>query len=60
MLGYEHFDPACVRGFVEIHLEKIGEGNLEGEDLLRGDWEGDPEVVLEDLKVAINTGRAAG
>jgi len=62
-IGYDHgydgevfylglaLDPAYVEGFVEGCLERIGEDDQEGEDLLRGEWEeGDWEMVLEILK----------
>ncbi len=62
-LGYDHgydgevfylglaLDPACVEGFVEGYLERIGEDDPEGERLLRGEWEeGDREMALEVLK----------
>jgi hypothetical protein len=40
-----------VAGFVEGCLERIGEDDQEGEDLLRGEWEeGDKEMVLEILR----------
>jgi hypothetical protein len=62
-VGYDHgydgevfylglaLDPAYVEGFVEGCLERIGEDDQEGEDLLRGEWEeGDWGMVLEILK----------
>jgi hypothetical protein len=41
-----------VEGFVEGCLERIGEDDAEGEDLLRGMWEDDSEkeTVLDILK----------
>lgn len=62
-IGYDHgydaevfylglaLDPKYVAGFVEGCLERIGEDDQEGEDLLRGEWEeGDKEMVLEILR----------
>jgi len=62
-IGYDHgydgevfylglvLDPAYVEGFVEGCLERIGEDDQEGEDLLRGEWEeGERDMVLEILK----------
>jgi len=74
-IGYDHgydgevfylglaLDPAYVEGFVEGCVERIGEDDPEGEDLLRDEWEeGDRKVVLEVLKagVEVKTGRPAG
>ncbi len=40
-----------VVGFVEGCLERIGEDDPEGADLMRGEWqEGDREMALEILK----------
>jgi hypothetical protein len=40
-------DPAYIKGFVEGCLERIGEDDPEGEDLLRGEWEdGEKERLL--------------
>jgi hypothetical protein len=63
VIGYDHgydgevfflglaLDPAYGEGFVEGCLERIGEDDQEGEDLLRSEWEeGDREMVLEILK----------
>jgi len=62
-VGYDHgydgevfylglaLDPAYVEGFVEGCLERVGEDDTEGEDLLRSEWEeGDQDMVLEILK----------
>ena len=63
-IGYDHgydaqkfylglaLDEKYVEGFVEGCLERIGEDDAEGEDLLRGMWEDDSEkeTVLEILK----------
>ncbi len=62
-IGYDHgydgeifylglaLDPNYVEGFVEGCLERIGEDDPEGEDLLRSEWEeGDREITLEILK----------
>jgi hypothetical protein len=62
-MGYDHgydgevfylglaLDPAYVEGFAEGGLERIGEDDPEGEDMLRGEWEeGDKEMALEILK----------
>jgi len=44
-------DPTYVEGFVEGCLERIGEDDQDGEDLLRGEWEeGHEEMMLEILK----------
>jgi hypothetical protein len=48
---------------VEGCLERIGEDDPEGEDLLRSEWEeGDRDLVLEVLKgeVEVRAGRPAG
>ena len=62
-IGYDHgydghilclglaLDPAYVEGWVEGCLERIGEDDPEGEEILRGEWEeGVQEMVLEVLK----------
>ena len=62
-IGYDHgydgevfylglaLDPAYIEGFVEGCLERIGEDDQVGEDLLRSEWEeGDKEMVLEIIK----------
>ena len=63
-IGYDHgydaqkfylglaLDEKYVEGFVEGCLERIGEDDAEGEDLLRGMWEDDSEkeTVLDILK----------
>ena len=63
-IGYDHgydaqkfylglaLDPNYVEGFVEGCLERIGEDDAEGEDLLRGMWDDDSEkeTVLDILK----------
>ena len=62
-IGYDHgydagvfylglaLDPAYAEGFVEGCLERIGEDDPQGADLLRGEWEeGDREMALEILK----------
>jgi hypothetical protein len=62
-IGYDHsydgevfylglaLDPAYVEGFVEGCLQRVGEDDTEGEDLLRSEWEeGDKDMVLEILK----------
>lgn len=71
-IGYDHgydgevfflrlaLDPAYMDGFVEGCLERIGEDDAEGEDLLRAEWEeGDRDFVLDVLKaeVEVRTGR---
>jgi hypothetical protein len=45
-------DPNYIEGFVEGSLERIGEDDAEGEDLLRAMWEDDSEkeMVLDILK----------
>ena len=53
-------DERYVEGFVEGCLERIGEDDPEGEQLLRGEWEeGDRVMVLEVLKAEceVRTGR---
>ena len=55
-------DPAYVEGFVEGCLERIGEDDPEGEDLLRDEWkEGDKEMALGILKAGceVRPGRSA-
>ncbi|HEV2744210.1 MAG TPA: hypothetical protein VGV91_13725, partial [Rubrobacter sp.] len=55
-------DPFYVDGFVEGCLERIGEDDPKGEDLLRGEWEeGDKGMALEILKAKceIRLGRPA-
>ena len=63
-IGYDHgydaqkfylslaLDPNYIEGFVEGCLERIGEDDAEGEDLLRGMWDDDSEkeTVLDILK----------
>jgi len=45
-------DPNYIEGFVEGCLERIGEDDAEGEDLLRDMWADDSEkeIVLNSLK----------
>ncbi len=74
-IGYDHgydaevfylglaLDERYVEGFVEGCLERIGEDDPEGEQLLRGEWEeGDREMALEALKAEceIRPGRPPG
>ncbi len=74
-IGYDHgydaevfylglsLDPAYIEGFVEGCLERIGEDDPEGEEILRGEWEeGDRDMVLEYLKadVEVREGRPSG
>lgn len=62
-VGYDHgydaevfylglaLDEKYVQGWVEGCLERIGEDDPEGEDLLRGEWEeGEKDLVLEVLQ----------
>lgn len=63
-IGYDHgydaqkfylglaLDPNYIEGFVEGCLERIGEDDAEGEDLLRDMWDDDSEkdTVLDILK----------
>ena len=63
-IGYDHgydaqkfylgltLDQNYIEGFVEVCLERIGEDDAEGEDLLRDMWEDDAgkETVLDILK----------
>jgi hypothetical protein len=72
-IGYDHgydaqkfylglaLDPNYVEGYVEGCFERIGEDDVEGEDLLRGMWEDDSEkeTVLDILKAEceVLTGR---
>lgn len=71
-IGYDHgydvevfylglaLDQNYIAGFIEGCLERIGEDALNGEDLLRGEWEeGDRGVMIEVLKagVEVRTGQ---
>lgn len=74
-IGYDHgydaevfylglaLDEKYVQGWVEGCLERIGEDDPEGEDLLRGEWEeGDKELALDCLKAEceVRAGRPPG
>lgn len=74
-IGYDHgydgevfylglaLDEKYVEGWVEGCLERIGEDDPEGEDLLRGEWEeGDRDLVMEVLQAGceVRTGRPPG
>ena len=75
-IGYDHgydgqifylglaLDPAYIEGFVEGCLERIGEDNLEEEQLFRDLWEDETQrgTVLKSLKAdcEVRAGRPPG